>query len=98
MHAHSRGVPYSYYTKFPALDSFFDILAIDIIENKEVVTAVEAYDYPIYAILWHPEMTLEMSESLYAIKDETSLEIARTISNFINKEASMNSNRFKNLK
>merc|ERR1712179_818392 len=53
---HNWGVTRETYEKYPALKRFFKILSVNNDESgKEFISTVEARNYPIYAVQWHPE-------------------------------------------
>jgi gamma-glutamyl hydrolase len=55
-HSHSWSVSPGTYVKHPALADFFDILALTLDNDKQVILSiVEAKKYPIYATMFHPE-------------------------------------------
>lgn len=56
---HKYGIYISAYEKYPELASFFRIISIDEVpDSPPIVATVEAYDYPIYAVQYHPEKNL----------------------------------------
>lgn len=55
LHAHDWTVATKTYKTSPKLASFFKILATDTFNGTEFVMAVEAYNYPIFAVMNHPE-------------------------------------------
>lgn len=56
---HKYGIYLSQYEKYPSLRNFFRILSYDEVpDSPPIVAAVEAYDYPIYAVQYHPEKNL----------------------------------------
>ena len=55
LNAHDWTVASKTYQTSPKLANFFRILATDTHNGTEFVMAVEAYKYPIYGIMNHPE-------------------------------------------
>jgi hypothetical protein len=55
LHAHTYVVATETYKKYPALDEFFQVTAVDFSNNTEFVMAAEARHYPIYVLMNHPE-------------------------------------------
>jgi len=55
LHAHDWTVASKTYQTSPKLANFFRILATDTHNGTEFVMAVEAYKYPIYGLMNHPE-------------------------------------------
>ncbi len=53
-HYHEYGVTLEDYYKTPIKD-FFKIISTDCYKNITYLTALEAYDYPIYTLMYHPE-------------------------------------------
>lgn len=54
-HAHDHVVAVETYDSSEALGNFFKILATDTNEGLEFVMAVEARNYPIAGVMFHPE-------------------------------------------
>jgi len=53
---HSYGVKTETYTKHKRLRDFFQVISTNIDEfGYEFVSTIEAFDYPIYGVQWHPE-------------------------------------------
>lgn len=52
LNLHERGVPVDFYTKFPKLNDFFDVIATTRAskEDFDIIAAVEAKDYPFYGL------------------------------------------------
>jgi len=58
-HYHTYGVSVNDYNKLPALNRFFKVISTDVTEKGEpFLTALEAHNYPIYALMYHPEYQL----------------------------------------
>ncbi|KAN0038736.1 hypothetical protein ACTA71_000922 [Dictyostelium dimigraforme] len=56
MNNHHFGISPSTFNNNPSLYQFFDILALNNDKNGlEFISLIESKDYPIYAIIWHPE-------------------------------------------
>lgn len=56
---HMYGIYLEDYDKYPVLRHFFRILATDEVpDSKTIVSAVEAFDYPIYSVQYHPEKNI----------------------------------------
>lgn len=55
LHAHDYTVATATHASSPALNSFFDVLAIDEHDGTEFIVAVQAKDYPIAGTMHHPE-------------------------------------------
>jgi gamma-glutamyl hydrolase len=56
MNNHHYGVSPTTYSTNSALTSFFRVISWDYDRgNKQFVSTVEGYNYPIYALQWHPE-------------------------------------------
>ena len=54
-HAHDWVIKTETYTEREQLRDFFDILATDEHQGEEFVVAVEAKDYPVTGLMFHPE-------------------------------------------
>jgi anthranilate/para-aminobenzoate synthase component II len=54
-HAHDWVIDLETYKKSQQLSDFFEILATDKNEGMEFVVAVEAKNYPISGVMFHPE-------------------------------------------
>ena len=92
---HYFGVGYKEYEKYPILMNFFTITSTaKDLDGKVYINSVEAKNYPIYAVQFHPEMVpyfLKLDESaiprnFYAVK------FSQYLSNFFLKQASSNFN------
>lgn len=56
---HHFGIPLWTYDRYPALSSFFKVISTDQYPgDSPIVATVEARDYPIFAVQYHPEKTL----------------------------------------
>ncbi|KAG7527007.1 gamma-glutamyl hydrolase-like [Solea senegalensis] len=54
-HAHKWSLALSTYNSNEKLKKFYKVLNTNTDGKVEFVSTMEAYDYPIYAIQWHPE-------------------------------------------
>ena len=55
-HYHTYGISAGDYQSIPSLRRFFKVISTDTTYDKEeFLTALEAYNYPIYALMYHPE-------------------------------------------
>jgi hypothetical protein len=55
-HYHTYGIGRDMY---PRLEHFFKVISTDWTkENKEFLTALEAFNYPIFTLMYHPEYQL----------------------------------------
>ena len=88
---HHRGIPTSFYERYPRLSSFFNILTTNTFENDTIVSTCEAKDYPIYLTQYHPEIVFEPANDILANREVDSFKIAFEFSNFMANECSKNS-------
>ena len=63
LHAHSYSVGVETYNSFPNLRDFMKITQTDVYENEDgevidFIGSMEAYDYPIFSTMYHPEYQL----------------------------------------
>ena len=55
-HYHSFGVSVNDYLNLHSLLYFYKVISTDVTnDGKPFVTAIEAYDYPIFGLQYHPE-------------------------------------------
>jgi hypothetical protein len=55
-HYHTYGIAVNDYNKLPALNRFFKVISTDVTAKGEpYLAALEAFNYPIYALMDHPE-------------------------------------------
>ncbi|CDW82106.1 gamma-glutamyl hydrolase-like [Stylonychia lemnae] len=97
-HYHDFGVPLADFKNNQKISSFFKILQTDtLIEqgNLEFVASVEAFNYPIYGTLYHPEyQVLEYGKPFLNNRNKDTLEILRQFAEFFRQEAYYNPNSF----
>ncbi|KAN0019601.1 hypothetical protein ACTFIU_002818 [Dictyostelium citrinum] len=56
MNNHHLGISPSNFNNVPSLNQFFNVLALNNDKSgNEFISLIESKDYPIYAIIWHPE-------------------------------------------
>ena len=55
LHAHTFVVTTDTYASRPELEDFYNVLGTDTHEGQEFVVAVEAKNYPINGVMFHPE-------------------------------------------
>lgn len=100
-HFHNYGITVADFTRNSRLNSFFRILQTDSIahmNNLTYVVSVEARDYPIYGMLYHPEyQLLEPGLPFDNSRNSDTIAICYYLSNFIRGEASFNPNRWVDL-
>ncbi|CDW79683.1 gamma-glutamyl hydrolase [Stylonychia lemnae] len=100
IHAHQYAIDSRDFEQFESLKAFWKILAVDefLFGFKHYPTIIEAHDYPIYAVLFHPEyqlMKLDPKSPVYHRNDwreDTDL-IAQNWSSFIRSESTKCSHR-----
>lgn len=54
LHLHDLGVLRSDYESTPMKD-FFIVSSVDYLNDQEYLTGMEAVNYPIFAVMYHPE-------------------------------------------
>ena len=79
------------YNKLPALNRFFKVISTDVTENGEpFLTALESINFPIYALMYHPEYQLMefLSEKTFnVVNNPDTRAIFENLGQFIYKEA-----------
>ncbi|CDW89591.1 gamma-glutamyl hydrolase 1 [Stylonychia lemnae] len=100
-HAHFFAIHSRFYQEIESLRKFFKVIATDtlIFGFSPYTTIIEAHDYPIYAILFHPEYQLQNYTgwlSLATNKNEDTIQIANLISEFYKQESLKNEHKFEN--
>lgn len=99
LHMHEYSIYYETYEKSDSFKNFFKVLATDVHEvtNKKFITAFEAYNYPIYGLMFHPEYQMFKFSEVEGFRvnnnEDTEL-IALKISKFFNSELSKSTHRF----
>lgn len=103
-HAHTWGISVDSFNSVPKLKNFMKILQTDTLKvndkNISYVVSMEAYKYPIYSVLYHPEyqlLTYEGSKGLNIKNNWVTNQIAYSISKRLSKDALTNNNRPTNL-
>lgn len=75
------------YTRYPKIASFFKRTAHSFNGiNQTFVASVEAYDYPVYGVQYHPEKN-QFEWLLSPNRDPTAIKWSQSISNFFVNEA-----------
>ena len=86
-HYHTYGISSADYEAIPSLKSFFKVLSTDRTEKGiKFLTAMESYEYPIYAIMYHPEyqMLEYLSQTtLNTIDNKDTIDIIEHLGHFI---------------
>ncbi|XP_040210202.1 gamma-glutamyl hydrolase [Rana temporaria] len=54
-HYHSWSLSMKNYTATATLRKFYNVLSTNFYGDLEYVSTMEAYDYPFYGVIWHPE-------------------------------------------
>ena len=89
-HYHTFGVSVSDYEAIPSFNSFFKVIASDhTIEGQHFLTGLEAYDHPIYALMFHPEyqmLDFLTREHWNTIKNKETLDIIAHLGRFFYNE------------
>eukprot|EP00727_Mastigamoeba_balamuthi_P008063 m51a1_g3878 putative peptidase c26 family protein (434) ;mRNA; r:30437-32299 len=95
-HAHSCGVSVDRFRNHSRLSRFYKSLSEDQDrQGHRFVSSVEAYDYPFYAIMWHPEKTdFEWNSRDAVPRSKESSEAAYYVSRFLISEASKSNHKF----
>jgi len=93
-HLHHRGIPTSFYERFPKLNEYFNILSTNYFVNDTIVSTCEAKRYPIYLTQYHPEIVYEPAEDIKANREIDSFKIAFNFASFFAEECSKNSHKF----
>ena len=92
---HYFGVGYKEYEKYPVLNNFFTITSTaKDLDGKVYINSVEAKNYPVYAVQFHPEMvpyflkldSPEIPRNFHAVR------FSQYLSNFFLEQASININ------
>ena len=99
LHLHEWSIYYETYEKSDSFKNFFKIIATDVneVNNKKFITAFEAYNYPIYGLMFHPEYQMfkfQEKEGFRVNNNEDTEKIALKISKFFNSEAKKSTHRF----
>jgi len=76
LHLHHHGIPLSDYSDYPNLSDFYRILSTNDINGTTIVTTTEAKNYPIYTAQYHPEVVLEPSMDIHALRTPIAFKIA----------------------
>lgn len=92
---HHDGVYPSTFQRFKNLDDFYHVIS----ENKDrkgtpFISSIEAKDYPIYAVQWHPERPQYDWSSMGIPHSTKAFSAMEYLSNFFNDEARKNSQTF----
>ena len=89
-HLHQWSITMDTYNSREDFKSFYKVISTDTKNNVEFANVIEARDYPIYGMIFHPEYQMVSFESEIKmnnlINDKTA-EIALGLSQFLFKEA-----------
>lgn len=85
-HLHHRGIPTSFYTRFPALSGFFNILSNNTLGNDTIVSTCEAKKYPVYLTQYHPEIVYEPAADINASRGPEAYKVAFDFASFFAEE------------
>ena len=59
MNNHHYGIYTEHFLQTPSLNGFFNILSVNKDrQGVEFVSTMESFNYPIYGVQWHPEVSL----------------------------------------
>jgi hypothetical protein len=104
-HAHTYAIALETHNSTPSFNKFFKVIATDTLirleGNIEFIVAMEAYHYPIYSTMFHPEYQLLDVIPEYGFKIHKSPEteeIAHNFSKLMFHVARKSPNRFKSQK
>eukprot|EP00347_Sterkiella_histriomuscorum_P007669 403348028 len=87
-HFHNFGISTSRFQSLPNLSNFFNVLQTDNLNGLDYVVAIEAKEYPIYGVLYHPEyQMLDHKQPFSNNRNLLTMKIAQHFSTFMNKEA-----------
>lgn len=79
------------YNKIPALNNFFKVVSTDTAKSGQAyITGVEAYDHPVYALMFHPEYQMIdflTTKTWNTIRSKETLDIFEHIARFIYEQA-----------
>lgn len=85
IHFHQWGFPSEDFQSNPALSNFFKTISEDTLpEGLKFVTGFEAFNYPFYCVLYHPEYQMMLNNS------EDTVTIARSFSSILYREGLAN--------
>ncbi|KAL0482619.1 gamma-glutamyl hydrolase [Acrasis kona] len=100
MNFHHLGVSRETYKKYPAADAFFRILSTNKDrQGKEFISIVEAKNYPIYGVQFHPEWPLfEWDSSSDVNHSQESIRANSYFSSFFVNECRKNNHKFRTIK
>ncbi len=96
MNYHHLGVSRGTYKKFPGIEKFFNILATNKDQKGvEFVSVVEAKDYPIYGVQFHPEWPLfEWDPTANVVHTKNAINVNAYFSEFFVNECRNNSHKY----
>ena len=94
-HFHHRSVPLFYYIKYPKLQDFFRVLSVNEINGIYIVTSVEAKKYPIYLTQYQPEVVLDPTSDINAVRSPLNYRVAFSFANFFAEECAKSNHRFR---
>lgn len=83
VHFHKWGFPLADFEESKHFTSFFNLISCNTLDSGlKFPTAYEAKEFPFFCVLYHPEYNMVLN------KNDTTLRIANSFSELINKEAS----------
>eukprot|EP01100_Stratorugosa_tubuloviscum_P008869 TRINITY_DN3707_c1_g2_i1.p1 TRINITY_DN3707_c1_g2~~TRINITY_DN3707_c1_g2_i1.p1 ORF type:complete len:317 (-),score=121.35 TRINITY_DN3707_c1_g2_i1:75-1025(-) len=99
MNNHQSGLTPSTFNKMSSLNSFYDILSTNYDRNNiEFISTIEAKNYPIYGVQWHPEKNqFEWTPSEVIDHSIDAVEAISYFTNFIGREARKNAHYYQDV-
>ena len=94
MNLHHRGILLETYTSYPRLKEFFKILSTNNINGVDIVSTVEARNYPIYLVQYHPEAVYDPVSDLKSNRDPINFQVAQQFADFFAYECNRSKHKF----
>lgn len=96
-HLHQWSITTETYNKVESMKKMFKVIATDSQNGVEFVNAFEAYNYPIYGMIFHPEyqnMEFLSDIKMNNLDNADTFEIVLSFSKFMNNEARKSLHRY----
>jgi len=94
LHLRRFGTPLWAFKASKALTNMFKVISAEYIDGEYVVTMSEAYNYPFYTMIFHPEFLYDKIDSINAMRTSQNFRVSQQFSLFFAKEARKNSHQF----
>lgn len=92
--SHTWSVTTETYNTLEELKKFYKVISTNSDGKIEFISTMEAYDYPIYAVQWHPEKNAYEWTKPYYVHSSTAVKVSFYLADFFVSEARKNFNTF----